>query len=134
MNYKQGNIECWYGGPLADKEMLERGTQDLVENAGTRAKGPGSWREWIAAQHRQQTVDQQWLFQLLAEQQRILLDQMASSQVQMNAQLWEQVTKSMAQVGACTQSGEGGQRSNLAIKVQKMTAYDDLEVYFNAFK
>lgn len=83
--------------------MLKRGAQYLMENTGMRAKGPGSWREWMVVQQWQQ----QQLYQSLAEQQRALLNQMAASQAHTNAQLWEQVTKSMARVGAEAQSREG---------------------------
>lgn len=57
------------------------------------------------------------------------MDQMAVSQEQTNAQLWEQVTMSMSQIGADTQHGDGGCQGNLAIEVQKMTAEDNKEAY-----
>lgn len=47
--------------------MLDSGGH-LVKNVGTGAEGPRSWREWVATQERQQTADQQQLFQLLADQ------------------------------------------------------------------
>lgn len=57
----------------------------MVENGGTGAEGPSSWREWMATQLRQQVVDQQRLFQLLVDQQHTRIDQTAASQLQMNA-------------------------------------------------
>lgn len=64
------------------------------------------------------------------------MDQMAASQVQMIALLFEQVTKSTAQVevGVEDQSEEGRRQSHQAIKVQKMTANDAPEASLNAFE
>lgn len=42
MEYKLGQPD--------EEEMPKRGTQNLVENVGTGAKEPSSWREWMATQ------------------------------------------------------------------------------------
>lgn len=97
-------MERRFGRAPAGEERPERRAQHMVENAaqGLRdqlLKGMGG-RPATAA-------DQQRLFQLSAELQCILTDQMAASQAQTNTQLWEQVTKFMAQVWTGAQRGEG---------------------------
>lgn len=79
--------EVWSSPP--DDEMGPLGRQNLVENAGTGVAGPGSWKDWMTLQQ-QPATEQQHLFQLMADQQRVMLDQMATAQAQTNKQLWEQ--------------------------------------------
>lgn len=46
------------------------------------------WKEWIVIQQ-QQAANQQCLFQLMADQKKAMLDQMATTQMQANKQLGE---------------------------------------------
>lgn len=71
-------------GPLPpDKEMskcstIDLGAYNLVQNVGTRARSPGLGKE-LAAVHQCQEEENSWLFQMMAKQQKMMLEQMASS-------------------------------------------------------
>lgn len=63
-----------------DEDMSSLETQNLVETTSTGEGSPRPWREWMTA-HQQQAAEKQQLFQLMANQQKARLDQMALAQV-----------------------------------------------------
>lgn len=64
-----------------------------------RGGSPGMWRELVAV-HQQQGAENIRLFQLLAEHQKTLLEQITTTQAQANQQLWVKVMQALVARGA----------------------------------
>lgn len=116
-------------GSLAPKEAKSvdptpaRATPSLVENVG-RGAGAQAVCDWAILQQ-QQAAKNDRLFQMLAKQQKAILNQVMASQAAANQQLWDQVAQSLA-----TPRRSEGPRGltagtvaapQLSIKTQKMT-------------
>lgn len=71
-------MEQRYGPIPPDKEMDPPGRYYLMENVGTRGAGPRSQKKWMALQQEQPAEQHCWL-QLMANQQRAMLHQMAAA-------------------------------------------------------
>lgn len=79
------------------------------------------------------------LFQVLAEHQKSVLEQLLSSQAQANAKLLESVTHSLEKWappggGTSDSTGASGQTTTPMMRVQKMTTEDDPKVFLNTFE
>lgn len=86
---------------------------------GLGALGRGAWSEWASFQQ-QQMAKKAWLFQLLAEHQKVLFEKIATMQAQTNMQLWDQVSKTLG-----VQSQEPGSTRDEASLTHDPSAEDD---------
>lgn len=107
----------------------------MVENAG-HASTPPWGTDCFAFQHLQAT-EGEWLFWLLAEQQRATLDQVMANQNTANQQMWGRVaqflTSQALKVGQ-TRAAVAKPGPNPGMRSQKMMTDNNLVAFSNSFE